>query len=91
MTYLLGLGALFYFVPYHPGRSGERHRRDPFTNISNFLVTSSNPNWAVALAYVSVALLAIMGAIAVAYALTHGRPGRGPRADASGEPQHSAV
>lgn len=72
VTYLLGLGALFYFVPYILGVQANAIVADSFTNISNFLVTSSNPNWAVALAYASVALLAIMGAIAVAYALRTG-------------------
>ncbi len=62
---LLGIGALFYFVPYVLGVQ--------FT--SSFLVTNSNPGWAVGMAYVSIALLAIMGAIAAWYTLrTGGRP-----------------
>lgn len=72
VTYLLGLGALFYFVPYILGVQANAIVAEPFTNISNFLVTSSNPVAAVALAYVSIALLAIMGAIAVVYALRTG-------------------
>jgi hypothetical protein len=59
---LLGLGALFYFVPYVLGVQ---------FNISA-LVTNTNQGWAVALAYVSIALLAIMGAIAAWYALRTG-------------------
>ena len=43
--------------------------------ISNFLVTSSNPGWAIGIAYVSIGLLAIMGAIAAGYTLrTGGQP-----------------
>jgi hypothetical protein len=41
-------------------------------NISNFLVSSTNPQWAVGIGYVSTALFAIMGAIAVAYTLITG-------------------
>jgi hypothetical protein len=59
---LLGLGALFYFVPYVLGVQ---------FNLS-FLVTNTNPGWAVGMAYVSIALLAIMGAIAAWYALRTG-------------------
>ena len=59
---LLGLGALFYFVPYVLGVQ---------FNLS-VLVTNTNPGWAVGLAYVSIALLAVMGAIAAWYALRTG-------------------
>jgi hypothetical protein len=59
---LLGLGAIFYFVPYVLGVQ---------FNLS-VLVTNSNPGWAIALAYVSIALLALMGAIAAWYALRTG-------------------
>jgi hypothetical protein len=59
---LLGLGSLFYFVPYVLGVQFN----------SSFLVTNTNPGWAVALAYVSIALLALMGAIAAWYALRTG-------------------
>src|SRR5207247_4587690 len=75
VTILLGLGAMFYFVPYVFGVQFNSIASGPLGDISNFLVTSTNPGWAIALAYVSIALLAIMGAIAAAYALrTGGRP-----------------
>ncbi|HLI89424.1 MAG TPA: hypothetical protein VKV37_12100 [Ktedonobacteraceae bacterium] len=65
---LLFIGALCYFVPYLLGVMGSF----PF---SPALVTNTNPGLAVGLAYVSVALLAIMGAIAAWYTLrTGGRP-----------------
>jgi hypothetical protein len=72
VTYLLGFGALLYFIPYIFGVQAAGIVTGSFADVSNFLVTSANPNWAVGLAYVSVALLAIMGAVAVAYTLRTG-------------------
>lgn len=71
-TYLLGLGALFYFVPYIGGVQANTVSAGNMANISNFLVTNTNPNWAVGIAYVSIALLAILGAVAVGYVLKTG-------------------
>ena len=69
---LLGLGAIFYFLPYVFGVQAVAGQ---FTNVSNFLVTSTNPAWAIPIAYISIALLAIIGAMATAYTLrTGGRP-----------------
>jgi hypothetical protein len=74
-TILLGVGAIFYFVPYLLGVQSNAVATGPFLAVSNFLVTNTNPGWAVRIAYVSVALLAIMGAIAAGYTLrTGGRP-----------------
>lgn len=72
VTYLLGLGALLYFIPYIFGVQAVGVVTGTFADVSNFLVTSSNPFWATGLAYASVALLAIMGAIAVVYSLRTG-------------------
>jgi hypothetical protein len=72
VTYLLGFGALLYFIPYIFGVQAAGVVTGSFADVSNFLVTSTNPNWAVGLAYISVALLAIMGAVAVAYTLRTG-------------------
>lgn len=72
VTYLLGLGALFYFVPYVFGVQANGIATGQLETISNFLITSNNPFWAVGLAYVSIALIAIMGAIAAAYTLMTG-------------------
>ncbi len=66
---LIGLGAVFYFIPYVFGVQAVAGQ---FTNISNFLVTSSNTAWAIPIAYISIALLAIIGAIATAYTLKTG-------------------
>jgi hypothetical protein len=71
-TLLLGLGALFYFVPYVFGVQANAVTTGSLATISNFLVTSSNATWAVGLGYVSIAFLAILGAIAAGYTLKTG-------------------
>jgi hypothetical protein len=77
-TILLVIGAVFYFVPYVLGvQFYSVAPSGPLADISKFLVTNQNPNqaWPIGIAYVSIALLAIMGAIAAYYALrTGGRP-----------------
>ncbi len=72
VTYLLGLGALFYFVPYMLGVQANAVAAGGLANISNWMVTSTNPIWAVAFSYISIALLAIMGAYAAIYAIRTG-------------------
>ena len=69
---LLGLGALFYFVPYVLGVQASQVSAGAIADIGKFLVSNTNPVWAVGEAYVSIALIALMGAIAVAYALRSG-------------------
>jgi hypothetical protein len=64
-TTLLGLGAIFYFVPYVLGVQAS-------FSFSPALVTNTNPGLAVALSYVSVVLLALMGAFAAWYTLKTG-------------------
>lgn len=71
-TILLGVGAVFYFVPYILGVQFNAVASGPFVAISNFLVTNTNTGWAVGIGYVSVALLAIFGAIAAFYAVRTG-------------------
>jgi len=72
VTVLLAVGALLYFVPYILGVQFNAVAPGSLANVSNFLVTSSNPNWAVDIGYVSIALLAIMGAVAAGYTLITG-------------------
>ena len=72
VTYLLGLGAIFYFVPYVFGVQASAGATGTLAAISNFLVTNSNQGWAVILGYVSTALLAILGAVAAGYTLKTG-------------------
>jgi hypothetical protein len=81
VTGLLALGALFYFVPYILGvQLNTVAKGGPFEGLSNWLVTSSNPNWAVGLAYVTTALFAIMGAVAAGYTLRTGGRAEVPEA-----------
>lgn len=73
VTVLLAIGSVFYFVPYVLGVEGNAvFTAEPYQSISNFLVTNTNTSWAVGIAYVSIVLLAIMGAIATLYALRTG-------------------
>jgi hypothetical protein len=83
VTGLLALGALFYFVPYVLGVQFNSVAPGQFTTISNWLVTSTNPNWAVGLAYVTTALFAIMGAIAAGYTLITGGRAEVPEASSA--------
>jgi hypothetical protein len=72
---LLGIGSIFYFVPYILGVQFNGVATGTLKDISNFLVTNSNSSLAVAIGYISIALLAILGAVAVVYVLrTGGRP-----------------
>lgn len=71
-TILLGLGALLYFIPYVFGVQFNNVASGSLAGLSKFLVTNSNPTWAVNLGYVSIALLAIMGAMAAYYTLKTG-------------------
>lgn len=72
VTYLLGLGALFYFIPYMLGVQANAIAAGQLANISAWMVTSTNPIWAVGLAYISIGLLAVMGAFATIYAIRTG-------------------
>ena len=81
VTGLLALGALLYFVPYVIGeRFNSAAAGGPFESLSNWLVTISNTQWAVGLAYVTTVLFAIMGAIAAAYTLITGGRAEVPEA-----------
>jgi hypothetical protein len=82
VTFLLGAGALLYFIPYLFGvQTVGMWAGTTFGAVSDFLVTATNPIWAVGIAYVSVAAIAIMGAIAVWYTLRTG--GRAEVAEAA--------
>lgn len=69
---LLGLGSIFYFVPYVLGVQANAVTQGSWAAVSMFLVTNSNPSWAVGIGYVSIALMAILGAIAAGYTLVTG-------------------
>jgi hypothetical protein len=72
VTWLLAVGALFYFVPYLFGVMFDQVATGQLLTVSRFLVTNTNTTWAVALGYITTALFAIMGAIAVGYTLMTG-------------------
>jgi hypothetical protein len=72
VSILIVIGAGFYFIPYLFGVQFNAVATGPLLAVSNFLVTNTNPNWAVAMAYVSVTLLAILGAIAAVYTIRGG-------------------
>lgn len=69
---LLAVGAALYFIPYVLGVQFNAVATGQLGSISTFLVTASNPNWAVGIGYVSIVLLAIMGAAAAGYTLFTG-------------------
>jgi len=71
-TTLLGIGAALYFIPFVLGVQGNAVFKGPWFAISNFLVTNTNPGWAVGISYVSVVLLAAMGLVAATYTLKTG-------------------
>src|SRR5574340_719089 len=54
VTYLLGLGALFYFVPYMLGVQANAIAAGQWASITAWMITASNPIWAVGFAYVSI-------------------------------------
>jgi hypothetical protein len=72
VTYLLGIGALFYFVPYLFGVMFDQVATGQLLTISRFLVTNTNTMWAVNIGYITIALFAIMGAVAAGYTLMTG-------------------
>ena len=72
VTYLLGIGALFYFVPYLFGVMFNNVASGQLLAVSQFLVSNTNATWAVVIGYISTALFALMGAIAAGYTLKTG-------------------
>src|SRR5579859_4473933 len=72
VTVLLGIGAACYFIPYVFGVQASGIATGQALTIANWLVTNTNQIWAVGFSYASIALLAIMGFFAAAYALRTG-------------------
>ena len=87
VTYLLGLGALLYFVPYLFGVQFNAVASGNLLTVSNFLVSNTNPQWAVGIGYVSTGLFAIMGAVAAGYTILTG--GRAEVSEATETPANS--
>jgi hypothetical protein len=78
VMYLLAFGSILYFVPYVFGVQFNAVATGTLKDISDFMVTSSNPVWAMGIAYVSMALLIILGAVAAIYALRTGGRAEAP-------------
>lgn len=75
---LMAIGAALYLIPYVVGVQFNAVATGTLGSISSFLVTNSNPNWGVGIGYVSIALLAIMGAAAAIYTLVTGGRAEAP-------------
>jgi hypothetical protein len=87
VTGLMVLGALLYFIPYVFGvQLNSVAAGGPLEGVSNFLVTSTNTQWALVLAFVTIALFAIMGAVATAYVLITGGRAEVPEAPPAQQP-----
>lgn len=70
VSYLLAAGATLYIVPTILGvQMAGLSLGEPWDSLSAALVTATNPGWAVALLWISLAAIGIMGAAAVAYNL----------------------
>ncbi len=67
-TYLLGLGAALYIVPFVVGVEAGGFA-GAFGDVGAFLVTTTNTSWAIPLTYLSMAIVGVLGAVAVAYNL----------------------
>ncbi len=80
VTWFLGIGALFYFIPYLFGVMLNQVATGGILTISNFLVSNTNSTWAVGIGYITTALFAIMGATAVGYVLMTGGRAEVPEA-----------
>lgn len=84
VTYLLGIGAACYFVPYMLGVQANTVVTGPFLDLSHWLVTSSNPVTAVAFCYISSGLIGTLAIVAIVYSLRTGgqpdEPSAAPRA-----------
>ena len=72
VTGLLGLGAMFYFIPYVVGVQAGDVATGSLKSVSDWLVTNSNQGLSVPLTYVSIGILAVLGAIAAGYTLKTG-------------------
>jgi len=73
-TFLIGIGATLYLVPYFLGSQLTTVNSSIATQLTSILVSSHNPDWALPLCYLSAALVGFMGLIAVAYNLRLASP-----------------
>jgi hypothetical protein len=82
-TFLLALGAGLYLVPYFLGVQMTTVGSGISNQFASVLVSSQNPTIALALVYVSQALVGAMGLVAVIYNLRIASPASRGKADAS--------
>ncbi len=73
-TFLIGLGATLYLVPYLLGVQMTMVGSSISNQFASVLVSSQNPTVALALVYVSQALVGMMGLVAVLYNLRIASP-----------------
>jgi hypothetical protein len=73
-TFLLGLGATLYLVPYLLGVQVTTVHSSISNQLASVLVSSQNPTIALALCYLSGAIVGVMGLMAVFYNLRMASP-----------------
>jgi hypothetical protein len=89
-TFLIGLGATLYLVPYLLGSQVTTVNSSIATQLASVFVSSQNPTVALALCYLSALIVGIMGIVAVIYNLRIASPAPRGRADASAASQPAA-
>lgn len=72
-TYLLGIGATLYIVPFILGVEAGALPA-PLADLAAFMVTSRNPAWAIPITFLSMAIVGALGIVAVVYNLRDARP-----------------
>ncbi len=85
-TFLLGLGATLYLVPYILGVQVTEIGSDFSNQLASVLVSSQNPTVALALCYLSGVLVGAMAVVAVVYNLRQTTVRRPPAPSQSEEP-----
>jgi hypothetical protein len=73
-TFLIGLGATLYLVPYFLGSQLTTVNSSYAVTLVSIFDSAKNPDWALPLCYISAALVGAMGLIAVAYNLRMASP-----------------
>ena len=89
-TFLIGLGATLYLVPYLLGVQVTTVGSSISNQLASILVSSQNQTIALALCYLSALIVGIMGIVAVIYNLRIASPAPRGRADASAASQPAA-
>jgi hypothetical protein len=89
-TFLIGLGATLYLVPYLLGSQVTTVNSSIATQLASVFVSSQNQTVALALCYLSALIVGIMGIVAVIYNLRIASPAPRGRADASAASQPAA-